>query len=470
MRDYPKVYTFLVQALCILLPLSYYPLISLGSFMGMHIDISLLYISLAAISLTGAYVFIRRARQLLTYPLPLLLFLAFSAWSLLSCLWSPNTFRAIATAGFLCALSASWVLLYAVKPVITRRTTRIIVATYILLCIMALWQVFGDALGISPHLTLLRDMYQSQVFGFARPTAFSLEPQFFASFLLIPITTISGQLLRLGYDRNRSLLLVALLSIFLLTLSRGALYALILGISATIILMVAYHRTTFRRVGLLAAIYGSSVLLAGLGMYTAAEINTRDTISGAAAVGKAVNQISLGRVSLPQPATHTPPTPPAATSESAAVAPTTPASTDGYVAVSTTSRLSMSEAAWKLWTQTPQTFLFGIGVGGFGAALHAHDQSFGLNSIVNNYYLETAVETGIVGLGLLLIILGIIAVKLYVRHYFALLGLLVALCLQWLFFSGNANIIHVWFVLGACVIVLYRKTAFVSRDAGSIIG
>ena len=93
---------------------------------------------------------------------------------------------------------------------------------------------------------------------------------------------------------------------------------------------------------------------------------------------------------------------------------------------------------------SPQTALFGVGVGGFGTALHERYPSYPVGSIVNNTYLELLVEIGVIGLSLFIATLGYVAVTLYRNRAYVGLGATAAFSLQWLFFSGSANVLHVW--------------------------
>jgi len=325
---------------------------------------------------------------------------------------------------------------------------RLVIASTAVSILWALWQVYGDAFGVDSSLTLLAPAYESTVFGTARPTGFALEPQFFASFLLIPFFWLSVRLLSNNF-KNAQLHyfgITVLSTILVLTLSRGALYAAAVGL---ILLLILRHQDLKRWLYLGATVFGG-VVVAGVITFSAATINQRDSISGYASLAKSLNHLSLGTISLPPEYGNT---------EASAPKVTVPSKkASGYVAASTDSRLSMSAQAILLWTENPQHFLFGIGNGSFGTSLHAKDNHYPTNSIVNNYYLELLVETGLIGLSLFAaFIAGLLYTLLKTRNTL-LIVIITSLLVQACFFSGNANIIHLWVIFGLALGVSLSRT------------
>lgn len=424
-------------ALIAALPFSYHPLVSFGSASGMHLDGSLLYI-LTAVAVAVSAPLIWKQRRALVRHHALVLLVAFWLFSVLSLLWSDNPFRSLATLLFLliliglaCAFTVSLPLLKRYRQAVLRVA---FVSTGISI-IWALWQIIADATGISSAFTLLPPAYESTAFGVARPTAFALEPQFLGSFLLLPFFWLIWCYLKEGQARSHSYLagVLAVGTILLLTMSRGAIYAALVAI---IVLFLLQH-SPMRRWLHLGGVLLAAIAVSGLIIFSAATINQRDSVDGYGSLSKALNHLSLGTISLP-----------AQTSNAPAPAKKSAPRDTGYITSSTDSRISMSARALSLWTTSPQTLLFGIGSGSFGATLHAKDSSYPTSSIVNNYYLEVLVETGLVGASLFLCFLGVLFYRLFQARLTLIIVILTSLLIQACFFSGNANVIHLWVAFG----------------------
>jgi O-antigen ligase len=123
-------------------------------------------------------------------------------------------------------------------------------------------------------------------------------------------------------------------------------------------------------------------------------------------------------------------------------------------------RLATFERAVGVWRSAP---LWGVGLGNYGPAVAADplvrpDAGW---DIVNNQYLESLAETGVVGLLLLLLFWGWVVVRSFVAYarareplLRALLGGLtaafVAILVQYNFFS-TLYIMHIWVVIGLLV-------------------
>ncbi len=446
----PRPMTWPLLAVFGALLFSYYPLLSLGTLSGMHIDISLLYV-LTLVAVVISFGTIWQARHHLISSWPLRLLVLFSAYLSLTILWSPNSTRSLATAGFMWLLTGLVMAITAhFQPL--RRSSRLMFAIVAVetavMIVWAAWQIIGDTAGVSNSLTLLPEAYQSTVFGVARPTAFALEPQFFASLLLVPFCWLSYRLLireRLG--ALTTLGFISITATLVLTLSRGGL----LAASISLILLLCFLYTTNKErwllvIGLLLAGIFSALSIVAI----SAQLNTRDSISGYSAVQKSVSQLTLGGINLPSKS-HPRDT------EVSANKPRS-ISSSGYVASSTTSRTSMAARAIEIWRRDPQTVLFGVGIGGFGAALHAADADEPAGRVVNNYYLEMLVETGIIGT---LIFAGFIIClgwHLLRKQQWLITAVIAGFLVQWNFFSGNANVIHIWCIIGlACGILIFPQ-------------
>lgn len=439
-----KVYVGLFCVLICCLPLSYQPLIHLGEQSGANIDISLIYLVMAALALMSLPRLWRQRRELIRAKYNILL-LAFAGWNLLAIIWSDNPLRGTLVAGLVCLGTAVFLSIQTRKTVLLAHRKALLTclsATTIVLCLFSLWQLFGDALGVSNSLTLLPSTYQSQVFGYARTTGFAAEPQFLGSFLLIPLTIFLYRALMRG--NVASYLLFGMVTAALtLTISRGAILGMVVVFVLTATL--AFMQTSLRRLAVAAGVALISIA-AGIGLLvTAAHINTSDRVSGHDALVKTVSQLSLGTIDISKPSRETTPVP------SATPAPKSHA--PGYVQESTHSRLSMTQEAIGLLSDSPIRTLYGIGTGSFGATLHDKYNTQSVTSIVNNHYIEVLTELGIIGIGLFVGFFGLIYRTLIAQRQWLFIPALSALLVQWLFFSGYPNVLHLWPLLGLALIL-----------------
>lgn len=443
-------------AIIIALPFSYHPLVSFGTLAGMHLDGSLLY-GIVIAALITSLPLVWRQKTVLLHSHVFLVLAAFWICNMLSVPWSDNPIRGVVTSLFLLLLIGVVGMFALYTPSLKqhqRQVYRVASAGVCISIAWALWQIFADTIGVDRIFTLLPIAYESAVFGIARPTGFALEPQFFASLLLIPFFWLIWRFL---VDKRLNLLylggVLAVGSVVLLTLSRGAIYAAVLGL----ILMLLFQCTPLRRWLAIAGTLLLTLVLGGVIIFTAASVNQRDSISGSDSLAKTVNHLTLGAVSLP------PVSPSSTPPENAPRKPNLPKTSSGYVTASTDSRLNMSAQAVSLWMTNPYTFLFGVGSGSFGATLHDKNERYPADSIVNNYYLEILVETGLVGLGLFLGFLGYLLYRLFQVRQTLTVVILFSLLVQALFFSGNANVIHLWAVIGVALGLALHSAKKASR-------
>ena len=118
---------------------------------------------------------------------------------------------------------------------------------------------------------------------------------------------------------------------------------------------------------------------------------------------------------------------------------------DGYVAESTDARLRLTGSAVEIWKHDAVTMLFGVGLGGAGQALYANGLSPAPKEIVQNQYASLLLETGIVGVSLLVLTLVlVIRVVLKSRNKIMVLSLMMAYGVSLCFFSGLPNALHIY--------------------------
>lgn len=442
-----KIYLPFFLILTASLPFSYQPLVHLSHHAGASYDLTIIYLAMFAFALISLPLLYRNSDSLLKNKFNMFI-LVFFVWCSLSIIWSKNDIRAIVTSGLvgLAILVFFSIQLYATKLQRHGRTIYLLsVVMLVGLAAFALWQLFGDALGISGHLTLLPPDYQSKLFGFARITGFSAEPEFLGSLLLAPLGVFTYLFIK---NRRLSTLgLWALVVVLLtLTLSRGALIA---GFAVVVLTLLLNRREL--RLTQFASITatGFGALIVGIALLTgAAALNTRDNISAYQAFSKAVSQLSMGTINFKQQSPL----------RTAQPEPALKGVTEsGYVEASTSSRLQMSSAALELFSSSPANVLLGVGIGSFGTSLHQQSPRFSESSIVNNQYLEVLTELGVIGFVLFIGFFTALIYHLARKKQFVFLPIILGMLLQWLFFSGYPNVLHLWVILALALVFLPRN-------------
>ena len=127
---------------------------------------------------------------------------------------------------------------------------------------------------------------------------------------------------------------------------------------------------------------------------------------------------------------------------------------DGYVAESTDTRVRLSGAAVQVWSQSVPNALFGVGLGGAGYALYNNGLSPAPKEIVQNEYASLLLETGLIGVSLLVLTLVLIVRVVWKNDSRAMvLGLLLAYGVSLVFFSGLPNALHIY-LLPAVMIMM----------------
>ncbi len=287
-----------------------------------------------------------------------------------------------------------------------------VISGAILASLIGLWQLGADLAGLSFSLTGLDPGYTKAVLGFPRIHAFAKEPLYFANFLFLPIGLASARWLAGREQKNCpwGVILIILLVVFVLTFSRGGYLGLVVGFLAFSALVGARFLTT--RV-LTALFLGLASLI----------------------VLAAVSFESLSLQLKENLASHV----------SARV----------FQSESIEGRLIEFDRAFELWRSSQ---VIGVGLGNYGPRVRdlTPDERGGY-PIVNNQYIESLVETGIIGLVSLIGLLVLLLHRswlVYTRArsddrllIAALTSALIATLVQYNFFSTFA-IIQVWFLVG----------------------
>lgn len=434
----------LFDKLLLLAPLvvwfSYQPNIYLGHSSAMNIELSLVLIYVAVLAVFALPLIVSNYQKLLRCNLVRIVGL-FILWSFMSIIWSSNLSRAILTAGVSAAL---FTVLLGVLSTDLKKLTPILKNTYIVSAVfMGVLAIIQVAYGAWFDWGLCRGCLAAG-FGFVRPSVFAIEPQFFGSLLLAPILILSAKFLRKTVTKTDVILLCIMVTAMYLTLSRGAIFSLVI---AAVCLMIFYRNSLAEKSRLaflpLVVLAGFGVGMVWHGIFT--EINPRVSDGFYDSVSKSVNQLTLGKINLPKLT---------ASSASQAASPSTAsvetnhpkAHFSGYVETSTNERTSMLNLALQTWSKDWTTMLFGTGIGSSGRAIQQYTHKLATEAeITQNQYIEVLLENGLIGA-----VLCLMAVVVYLhdtRRDKLAWAILIAFALQWNFFSGLPNALHIYLVL-----------------------
>ncbi len=241
---------------------------------------------------------------------------------------------------------------------------------------------------------------------------------------------------------NSKLLMIGFLivtSALFLTMSRGAIFAFLISMTAMSVVWLSKKRGLWKRVGmvwLMAVVsFFATLNLQGL----MAEVSpTNDTYYSG--VSKVVNQLTLGKVDLGGRNAKK-----EIEEESDDETNQGQANFDGYVEISTEARMSANEAALKVGFSSWQNALFGAGLGSASIVMYENGVFPTAKEIVNNEYLSLFLETGLIGMGLAVFTLVLILKKLLKSQAkIMILGILMAYSISLCFFSGLANTLQVY--------------------------
>lgn len=427
----------------ILLWFAYWPVIRIGGNATMNFELSLALIYCVVLALTGLPL-IWRSRDVLVRSSIVLSSGVFILWSATTIIWSDNPLRGVLSVGIAGVL---WLILLAVladrKRVqkLAPALTKLLLLATMIICALELAQFVGG-IWLSRREPLLLCLGCSAVqFGFVRPNVFAIEPQFLGNMLLLPTLILTRRLIIKRWSRQNVLMFMVALSGLFLTMSRGAIYAFVIG---AIVLAVVYYkqwRRLLSGIGLTVAVFVIALVMQGF----AATLNPHLVESFGGAIAKVVSQLSLGVINLDKPSKPNV-NANANVSEQATAKASNEAKPryDGYVAESTDVRTNFSKVALSVWRLNPRNMLIGVGVGGAGVAMARYEHSDWSKEIVQNEFVEVLMERGVIGLGLLLLLIGVIAYVLWRSHNVWAWAILIAYLVQYCFFSGLPNALHVY--------------------------
>ncbi len=288
---------------------------------------------------------------------------------------------------------------------------------------------------------------KADVFGFPRINLFAAEPQFLANALL------PAFFLALFQPKSR----LAQLSLFFtataiaLTFSRGGFLAIFLAIIIFIAiasikrLNISFLYKKFPLI-IIGTFFGFTLLFLSANVrYSSSPFIAHNTLVSM------IDQLSLGRIKIPQKTTAKDQPAPAAN-----IKPASPEQTfqpAGFVEASANDRLSASDLAIKSWLSSPRTFFFGVGLGNLGSFIQKHlHVSVPTDQTVYIFYILLLSGLGVVGL-LPLIITPFIIIFFAIKNLRRtkaqfILSLTIALFTHFWFFGSFINTIHCFAIIG----------------------
>ena len=297
---------------------------------------------------------------------------------------------------------------------------------------------------------------KADVFGFPRINLFAAEPQFLANALL------PAFFLSLFQPKSR----LAQLSLFFtataiaLTFSRGGFLAIFLAIIIFIAIASIkrlnisffYKKLPLTIIG---TFFGFTLLFLSANIrYSSSPFIAHNTLVSM------IDQLSLGRIKIPQKTTVKNQPAPAAKSPSPRstlnTKQTSPEQTfqpAGFVEASANDRLSASNLAIKSWLNSPRAFFFGVGLGNLGSFIQKHLHiSVPTDQTVYIFYILLLSGLGVIGLLPLIItpfIILFFAIKnlRQIKAQF-ILSLTIALLIHFWFFGSFINTIHCFAIIG----------------------
>lgn len=302
-----------------------------------------------------------------------------------------------------------------------RKTVIALFISSVFVGLFGLFQFGGDVVGLPATITQLKIGYGSKVFGFPRIQAFSMEPLYFANYLLVPLSlAIAYFFSHADFIKRRWLVVIMTLLLvnFVLTVSRGG----YLGLAATLfLLLLFYFRQIFtRRTVIILLIF---LVVAGGVVFALSRGENRATQAF-------INQATLQDAK------------------------------NGSESVQ--GRLTTFDYAFTAFKKHP---ILGIGIGNYGPYFKNYPVVTPKTGwdIVNNQFIELLAETGLVGAigyGLILLIIiwrSLMAIKKAKEPFLraSLIGLFTAfigVMVQYNFFS-TLYIIHIWVLIGLLVAV-----------------
>ena len=427
-----RIRLILLSALPAVLFFSYHPVISIASTETTNYELSLPLLWLALFSLLSFPVIFNKMRRHRFFRLAAIL----PIYCFTTILWSENRLRAFLTASIILCLEIS---IFSIPSLIKTdklkknliRTLLISSAAVCVYCwIQCLLNILNINLGFCNGCSYIN-------LGFPHPNGFAIEPQFMGGLLLAPIL-VEIYILehniykKQGKDKNDKIVIASLilnLSTLFLTLSRGAILALI---AALVILALKERRRILKPLALTAISF--IIAISAHGIFATLAPNPDNFLSGTT---KSLSQLTFGLIEPIKP--EIPPAGEMAQPDSIF---------DGYIEESTSDRLDLAKKSLDLSNDTPQNIFLGIGLGDTGTELYRKFPELGSpKEIAQNEYIAILLELGLIGIFLIAATISVSFKFLKFKdqakkHY--LLALVSAYAVSLLFFSGLPNALYVY--------------------------
>lgn len=411
---------WLIGALVFLLPFERIP-----SFNLLGASLRLSYIVAAVIILRAVVVLWNDKFSTIRRDLPVKILLIFASWIVVTIPASINIQRGLQVALYTLIVIATAIALRVLyKPAYLSTIIKALLISSLVVGVFGIYQYFANLAGVPRWLTGMRKLYDWQVFGFPRIHSTALEPLYYCSYLLIPISYLLVRSLnRSGVNWKHVSLLTLLSGSVVLTVSRGGIVALAIMLCAAIVVMLIKRITSAKRIMSTLGILAVAVLIS-LTMinFVSREPQNKKITKGQKGAAGFASQ--LEKTDLEN---------------------------------SGDDRALMRKRAISIYTTDAAHIFIGVGPGQFGPYIQNNvpDRANGWK-IVNNETLELLVEYGLVGALLLAAFVLIVVSRAWkiptnnLRLSSMGLGLilyLVALAVQYQTFS-TLYIMHVWVVLG----------------------
>lgn len=452
---------------------SYYPNFHFGKSAGANLEFSIALIYVVVLALAGTKTICQNCKKLIKNNAVLLTgFFVF--WNFLTILNTQNLLRTVLVSGVWLVLWLDFLVILSLsknKILFQKITKNFIFSSLVMACLSIIQVIYGawTDWGLCAGC-------KAQGFGFVRPSVFAIEPQFFGSMLLAPIVLLTHKIFSKKASKFEKITLWILLLSLYLTLSRGAIFAAIFAILVLIFVSQPFSKRKILSNIIISMSFVFSSFLSGMIFHAIfTELNPRISDGFYDSISKSVNQMSLGKIKLPKiekTGNHEINEPEIESNNLNSKEPTEKyvekpkkAMFDGYVEKSTNERTKMSDLAIETWLSNPFVVFFGVGSGASGTAiLNSTRQIANSSEIVQNEFLSILLELGFFGFVIwLLIIFGIFRKTRKEKYIWSIF---VAFLVQWIFFSGLPNALHIYLILAVIFAIIeraYEKKSAINR-------
>lgn len=442
---------------------SYYPNFHFGKSAGANLEFSIALAYAVVLALAGIKTIYQNRKKIIKNNAVLLTgFFVF--WNFLTILNTQNLLRTVLVSGVWLVLWLDFLVILSLsknKILFQKITKNFIFSSLVMACLSIIQVIYGawTDWGLCAGC-------KAQGFGFVRPSIFAIEPQFFGSMLLAPIVLLTHKIFSKKASKFEKIILWILLFSLYLTLSRGAIFAAFFAILILIFVSQPLSKRKILSNIIISMSFVFSSFLSGMIFHAIfTELNPRISDGFYDSISKSVNQMSLGKIKLPKiekTGNHEINEPEIESNNLNSkeltekyVEKPKKAMFDGYVEKSTNERTKMSDLAIDTWLSNPFVVFFGVGSGASGTAiLNSTRQIANSSEIVQNEFLSILLELGFFGFVIwLLIIFGIFRKTRKEKYIWSIF---VAFLVQWIFFSGLPNALHIYLILATIFAIIEK--------------